>query len=46
MKISYPIRDKGGNNFSSLDEIMWLIDGETYWIQDKTQWLGGIYEKD
>lgn len=40
MRINHSLRDKGRNNFSSLDEIRWLIDGETYGIKDKTQWLG------
>ncbi|WP_286011973.1 hypothetical protein [Atlantibacter hermannii] len=30
MKISYPIRDTDGKEFSSQDEVMWLIDGESH----------------
>lgn len=30
MKISYPIRDKDGKEFRSLDEIMRLVDAEAH----------------
>ena len=30
MKISYPLRDKDGKEFRSLDEIMRLVDAEPH----------------
>ncbi|EOX8477472.1 hypothetical protein AIT98_000577 [Salmonella enterica subsp. indica] len=49
MKISYPIRDKKGKEFSSLDEIMRLIDAEahgTWLLGGNGLWHGGIHISD
>ncbi|EHT8281019.1 chitinase [Escherichia coli] len=49
MKISYPIRDKEGKEFRSLDEIMRLIDAEahgTWLLGGNGLWHGGIHISD
>ena len=49
MKISYPIRDTDGKEFSSQDEVMRLIDGESHgtWLLGANNlWHGGIHISD
>lgn len=49
MKISYPLRDTDGKEFSSLDDVMRLIDGEahgTWLLGANGLWHGGIHISD
>ncbi|MGS3392903.1 chitinase [Citrobacter freundii complex sp. CFNIH9] len=46
MKISYPIRDKDGKEFRSLDEIMQLVDAEphgTWLLGGNGLWHGAVH---
>ncbi|ECC1562831.1 chitinase, partial [Salmonella enterica subsp. salamae] len=46
MKISYPIRDKDGKEFRSLDEIMRLVDAEahgTWLLGGNGLWHGAVH---